>query len=234
MTETQSAQPDEKSLDLVRQGMRLVSSGKTTLADLLAGTGKVVDTTERDLKPPVVPSLTDEEKAAIERLPEVFNRVVVTTVRRLTDTEAASLVEERDTIDLVLKAITPRKEKAIRETIANHLDLIIPKAERDALPTDRAGHVAKKQDVPIEGTGKKLQRSVSGGKPKLTIDHIEALHREGKIDRKTYLAITKKPDLPRVMDEDGLHKVIQKDPALFFLLAEKAEPTTPTTTIKVV
>jgi hypothetical protein len=237
MTETQStqpAQPDEQSLDLVRQGMRLVSSGKTSLLDLLATTGKVVDTTQRDLKPPTVPSLTEEELEAIKRLPEVFNRIVVTTVRKLTDSEARAIVVERDTIDLVLKALTPRKEKAIRETIANHLDLLIPTEERKALPRDKAGHVAKKQDVAIEGTGKKMQRSVSGGKPNLTIDHIERLHREGRIDRKTYLAITKKPDLPRVMDETGLHKAIQKDPALFFLLAEVAEPTTPTTTIKVV
>jgi hypothetical protein len=36
-----------------------------------------------------------------------------------------------------------------------------------------------------------------------------------------------------VLDEDGLHKAIQKDPALFFLLGSVAEPTTPTTTIRV-
>jgi hypothetical protein len=237
-TETTETQPQfvptPGALELARKGIEAVVKGKTTLADLLASAGGVATTEGKDLVPPTVPSLSEAQRDAIKRLPAVFNSVVVTSVRKLNAKEQAAIVEERETIDLVLKALTPRKDKAIRETIANHLDLSIPEEEREALPKDSHGHVAKKQDVAVDGTGLKMQRSVSGGKPNLNIGHIEALHAEGKIDRKTYLAITKKPDLPRVMDEDGLHKAIQKDPSLFFLLATVAEPTSPITTIKVV
>jgi hypothetical protein len=140
MTETK---PDAKSLVHVQTGMQMVQQGKTTLADLLASAGGVVTTHTKDLAPPTVPDLSDKEREAIVRLPEVFNSVVVTTVRKLTESEQAALVEEREILNLVEKVIKPRKDKAIRETIANHLDLIVPKTERDGLPKDAHGHVAK-------------------------------------------------------------------------------------------
>lgn len=226
---------DPEATALVKVGVLQILQGKMTLSDLIDA---VVHPTPKTVekKPPVPQSLTPEVIEAIQRLPEVFGKTVVTADRALTNAELKAIVEERATIDKVLTPLTKRKDESIREVLANHMD---HKAERDENReerTDAKGHYApwETQNLPVEGTDLKVQRFATGGKPKLTIAQIEALHAEGKIDRPTYLAITKKPEQPRVLDEDGLHKAIQKDPALFFLLASVAEPTTPTTTVKVV
>lgn len=225
---------DAKSLALVRDGIAKVQKGSISLSDLMAAVVGEGSTEVASKKPPVPKALTDVEQAAIKRLPEVFASVVVTADRALTKKEAAALVEERAIVDTLLAVLKKRKEESLREVFANHLDNLLSDEEKAQARLDAKGHFAVKQEAPVDGTGQKIQRSVSGGKPRLDIAHIEDLHREGKIDRKTYLAITRKPDNPRVLDEAGLHAAIQKNPALFFLMASVAQPTTPITTIKVV
>ena len=224
---------DPQIRSLVQQGMEKVREGKIRLADLFDQIAKREDPEVPDKRPPVSPSLTEKQTKALERLPQVYGRVVVTADRKLTTKELTTLVEEREIISTILTPLEKRKTETIREILSNHLDHLVPEEERPSARKDRKGHFAVKQEVSVEGTGKKVQRSVSGGKPVLSIQHIEDLHAQGQIDRKTYLAITRKPDLPRVLDEDGLHKAIQKDPRLFFLLGSVATPTNPTTTINV-
>lgn len=227
---------DDKALALVKSGMEQVAKGKMSLSDLFQSVVARPDPAAPDLAPPAPPKLTEEQKAALTRLPDVYGKVVVTAVRKLSHKEAAALVEEREIIDTLLGPLKKRKEESIREVLANHMDLVLTDEQKAQARRDRKGHYAPRttQNEPVEGTGKKIQRSTSGGKPVLTIEHIEALHKDGRIDRPTYLKITKKPDMPRILDEDGLHRAIQKDPSLFFLLGSVAEPTTPTTSITVV
>lgn len=230
--EVLAADPQVQSL--VKAGIQKVVEGKISLSDLFQ---TVIDRPEGavpDLRPPVPPKLTDEQKAALERLPEVYGKVVLTSIRKLTAKEAAALVEERGVIDAIIGVLEKRKSESIREVLSNHMDMILTDEEKEQARHDAKGHWAVKHEDPVDGTGKKIQRSVSGGKPRLTVAHVNTLHEAGVIDRKTYLAITRKPDEPRVLDESGLHRAIQKDPALFFALGSVAEPTAPTTTIKVV
>lgn len=242
MTETQSTEPLDlddaearaKALSLVREGILKVQAGTLSLPDLLGAVLGEHSGGEVDKKPPVPKALTEEQKEALKRLPDVYGKVVVTADRKLTKQELAALVEERQIVDTLLAPLKARKDESIREVLSNHLDNVLSEEEQAAAVRDAKGHFAVKQEVSVEGMAKKVQRSVSGGKPRLDISHIEELHEQGLIDRKTYLAVTRKPDLPRVLDEVGLHAAIQKNPSLFFLLASKAEPTTPTTTIKVV
>lgn len=225
---------DPKVLALVQQGVEQIQQGKITLSDLFQSVMDKPDPEVPDKRPEIPRPLTEDQRKALERLPDVYGKVVVTADRKLTKAELQSIVEERVVIDTLLTVLDKRKKDSIREVLSNHLDHLLTEEEAATARMDTKGHYAVKQDVPVEGTGKKVQRSVSGGKPRLTIEHVEELHAQGAIDRKTYLAITKKPDLPRVLDESGLHKAIQKDPRLFFLLGSVAEPTAPTTTIKVV
>ena len=221
-------------LALVAKTMEQVVAGKISLSDMFATIATIEDPQVPDKKPPVPKALTDEQMEAIKRLPEVYGTVVVTADRALTPKEQRAIVEERMVLDTLLTVLEKRKSESIREVLANHLDHVLDAEKQATARKDKVGHYAEKQDVPVDGTGMKIQRSVSGGKPNLTMAEIEALHTAGAIDRKTYLAVTKKPDLPRVLDESGLHKAIQKNPALFFLLASVAKPTLPQTTIKVV
>lgn len=234
LTVDSPAADDPKALALVRQGVEQIKNGKITLSDLFGSVMGIEDPQAPSKKPPVPKTLTEAQQDAIRRLPEVYGKVIVTADRKLSPAELRALVEERQVIDTILAVIEKRKSESIREVLSNHLDHLLTDEEANLARKDSKGHFAVKQDAPVDGTGMKVQRSVSGGKPKLTIAHIEDLYAESKIDRPTYLALTKKPDLPRVLDESGLHKAIQKDPKLFFLLGSVAEPTSPTTTIKVV
>lgn len=251
MTDTATTSPEQtnpvealaehpQTAALVKMGISEVMKGKISLADLFQRVAERPAPEVPDKKPPVPQKLSAEVLDAIKRLPDVFGKTVVTADRALTKEEAKAIVEERSVIDKVMTALKKRKEESIREVLANHADHVLEKGlSEKAVKTirkDAKGHYAPwdTQDIPVEGTDLKIQRFSTGGKPNLTIEHIEMLHAEGKIDRKTYLKITKKPDLPRVLDETGMHEAIQKDPKLFFLLASRAEPTLPSTTVKVV
>lgn len=243
---TEQTQPSEfnpgdtpETAALVKTGIAEVIKGKVSLADLFQRVVHKPQPAVPDKKPPVPQKLSADVLDAIKRLPDVYGKTVVTADRALTKEEAKAIVEERTVIDKVMTALKRRKDESIREVLANHADHVLIKGmtedEIASLRKDKNGHFAPwdTQDIPVEGTDLKIQRFASGGKPNLTIESVELLHAAGKIDRKTYLAITKKPDLPRVLDEAGLHAAIQKDPRLFFLLASVAEPTLPTTTVKV-
>jgi hypothetical protein len=227
---------DPEATALVKKGIVeiLKPRAKLTLADLFQ-TVLSPKTSVVSKSPPVPQKLSEDVLDAIARLPEVFGKTIVTVDRALTNKELATIVEERQVIDKVMSVLKTRKDDSIREVLANHMDAKIPEDQREGMRTDAKGHFApwETQEVEVEGTDMKVQRYASGGKPNLTIQAVEDLHEEGLIDRPTYLTITKKPDLPRVLDEDGLHKAIQKNPGLFFLLATKAEAAPPTTTIKV-
>ncbi len=225
----------EETKALVKRSMAEVVKGKVNFSDVLQRVlnfkPTVVD------KTPVRPkALTEDQKAAIQRLPEVFGQVVVAADRPLSKAEAKAIVEERGVIDTVIKVLTERKDKGIREVLANHMDHQVSEDQREGMRTDAKGHYApwETQEFEVEGTDKKIQRFATGGKPQITYADIEQMEQDGVIDRKTYLALTRKPDTPRVLDEAGLHAAIQKDPALFFKIAQYAKPTTPTTTVKVV
>lgn len=220
--------------NLVRLGMDQVLKGKISLADLFERVSMPpTPATLVDLTPPPPPSLTQDVLKAIKRLPEVFGKVTPSKPRKLTLAEQQALVEEREVIDQVIAVLEKRKKEGIREALANHLDAVLPEEKR--VRKDRKGHWApwETQDVPVEGTDKKLQRFSSGGKPNLTIANVEKMLADGVIDRKTYLAVTCKPESPRVLDQHKLHQAIQKNPRLLFLFASWSEASAPTTTVKV-
>jgi len=213
--------------------LEALSRGGGTL-DLLweaLDTADVLAITKPDIS---VPKISEEALEAIRRLPEVYGKVVPKTDRQLSRQELVDIVTERQIIDTVLKVIKERKDESIRETLANHLDNVYKQPEGSRPPgTDTKGHLAVKQDVEVEGLGKKVARSVSGGKPYLDIAGVEMLHAQGKIDRKTYLKITKRTEVPRVLDQEGLVKAMKEDPDLGFLLAGVTKHTPTITTITV-
>lgn len=234
--------PQQQVQALVKAAAAQIASGKATLADVFAAIHGVNRDNEvaavGQRTPPPVPALTEDQITAIKRLPEVYGQVTPTTDRALNKTEAQRIVEERKTIDEVLTVLKKRKEESIRETLANHLDHLLiastTEEERDLYGTDAKGHFQIKQEVPVEGTDQKIQKTISDPKPHLSMAKVQEAHEAGLIDRPTYLAITKKPEVPRVLDEERLVKAIKKDPGLLLLLAQFTETPSKTTTIKVV
>lgn len=178
--------------------------------------------------------ITEAQKEALAKVADVYGRVAPSSPRLLTKDEAKDIVEERQVIDTVLGLLEARKSKSIRETIANHLDRLAEKDGADEhTEKDRNGHYALKQDVPVEGTEVKMQRSVSD--PKATVDsaRLADLHAAGLIDRATYLSITSVPPVARIFDEAKARKAIKANPGLLSLIAQATTKPAKTTTIKV-
>ena len=86
----------------------------------------------------------------------------------------------------------------------------------------------------MPGTGKKIIRTVSGGKPKVDAPALLAACERGDITREEYLSLTSMPECPRVFDPLKASKAIKADPSLLFKLSKAATPTRPVTAIKVV
>lgn len=208
---------------------------------------------EQPPPPPVKPQpLTEDERAALKRLPQVFGSVAPTTRRKLNATEMESLVDERNVISTILSRLEERKSDSIRETLAHHFDVLaeeealrgLPegvskRAQKEAVASirrDAKGHYAVKQEQQTEHG--KAQRIVSGGKVSgPTSADIQRLYDEGKIDRKTWMAITEVPVVAppkRNLSQARLREAVKRDPSLMFLLAGVTRENLPTTTIKVV
>lgn len=236
---------------MVEQGLDQIASGKKSFSDLLeAVVGDRIPVAPVTAEVPSVPPITDEHKVALARIGDLYGKVVPTEPRLLDNEELAALMEERLTIDTIVKFLAARKDSSIREAVASHLDRraeeqdlarrepeveVGPDGEervvKPATPTDRNGHYIVKQFEPVPGTGHKFERRTSHSKPKVTSAVIQKALDAGVLTRKEYLAVTEQPEVPRQLSEEKLRKAIKKDPGLLFRLADFAEPGTTTTAI---
>lgn len=223
---------------VVAQMLSLIdaSKGKLTFAEalekVLSAEVKTVAARPEAVKP--IP-ITEEQRAALAKIPEIYGKVAPSSARILSKAEAKDIVEERAVIDTVLGLLAARKDKSIRETIANHLD-------RDAethlgadehTEKDANGHYALKQDFPVEGTSLKMSRSVTDPKATVSSAMIEELHKAGVFDRAEYLSITSVPEVARNFDEAKARKAIKANPGLLSKIAQATTKPAKTTTIKV-
>lgn len=219
---------------LVSKAVEEIASGKIELSEVLA---RLSDLAPTPAVPVVhVPAITESQRQALSDLPDLYGRVVPEGRRLLSEDELVDIVTERVAIDAVLAFAKKRKDESIRETLANHADLVaeVEREGDDPLPTDAKGHYAVKQEIPVAGTGKKVQRLVSGGKPELTSALLLAAVDSGVLTREEFLSLTKMPESPRVLDSTKVGVALKRDPGLLFRLAEVAQPVAPITTIKVV
>ena len=218
-----------------------IGKGKTTIADVWSS----ITTTPQpsavvgERTAPTVKAITEAQRAALTRLPYVYGQVSPTKDRILSAEELREIVEERDVIDLILGLVKSRKDESIRETLANHLDHLHlaedhEPGEECSHEYDGKGHVIVKQEVSVPGAGRKIQKTHTDPKPQLTAEGALRAYEEGAIDRKTYLAITRIPDVPRVLDEEGLVKSVKKDPNLMWALAKYTHTPNKTITVKVI
>lgn len=231
---------DKDMRDRVNEALR----GVATVADLDKFLDRIASAgVQRFARPPVsVPQITEQHIEALKRLPEIYGKVVPKTDRALNASELATIAEERQTIDLVLKLLEARKSDSIRETLANHLDHVYFKAHPgEEPPTDKHGHVAVKgapeNEALVKGGRWKVARTVSGGKKVLTLSEVEMLKAEGKISDEVYERITREiipPTTPvRVLDEEGLVAAMKSDPGLAYTLAQAARTSDTTTSITI-
>lgn len=209
---------------------------ETSLADILVE-AFTPDTASNSTLPSAVkaPELTEAHLSALSALPEVFGKINPTTPRELTAEESKALVEEREVVDLLLTLLTSRKNGTLREHLANHLDRL---AEKEGLveeqaETDSKGHYFIKQDVPVDGTDRKIQRTVSKPKPVIDSAALQQMHEDGDLTREEFLSLTSIPEVPRVFDEAKARKAIRKNPGLLVKVAQATTRKDPVIAIKI-
>lgn len=205
--------------------------------------GKIVsiaDLVSEVAPPPSVPSaptslplpavITDVQRQALERLPEVFGSVVPTERRALTAEESAALREERDVVDDVLKMVSSRKDD-ITVTVNNHIDCLLEDegVPDDVVVNDKGHYVAAKRVA--AGDGKVWSREVR--RPASTIDPavLRDLAEDPEVPEFThqdYLAMTEQV---RVIEENRFMLHLKKNPHLLEVVARASSTPPPTASI---
>lgn len=242
MSETTTDAPVSTEIELTPDLTRLVNAvmDKVALGEVTFAEAVTAALGERVKPPEITPTafevskITDEQRAALVAIVDLYGKVVPTEPRLLSAEELTAIVREREVINTLLAFLATRKDTSIRETLANHLDKVVesqPKA--DEQPKDQKGHYAVKQSVPVEDTDLHVQRIVSQPKPKVSGASVQAAFRAGELTREEYISLTTKPEVEREFDEVKARNAIKKNPALLFRLAKATTKSNPTTTIKV-
>lgn len=219
---------------------RKIASREISLDEVWAALQKIeadAVATKTAAAPPDPGKISEAHIKALENIQKTYGVVAPDTNRALTQQELRDILTERADIDLLLGLLKKRKDEGIREALANHLDHVLKDTlspeELAHVPIDKAGHYQRGQEEVVSEVGLKVQKIISDPKPTLSAEAVQKAYEDGVIDRKTYLQITRVPDVPRVLDEGGLAKAVKADPALLFTLADYTTRPTPTTTIKV-
>lgn len=171
-------------------------------------------------EPPVPATITDKAKAALNRLPKVFGKVVPTTRRMLEDQEVKDLVAERETLDEIEKMAKDRKE-AIRTTVFNHLDVEFEAKHADEVgetPREENGHFVVTGEIKVPGVDKRFTREVRSGSVDLTSDDLKALEAEGLITHQDFLDAT---EPIRYLNENKLMLLLKRKPELVRVIAPR-------------
>jgi hypothetical protein len=207
-----------------------IEAGTITMADLVKEIAPAAPAEEVPENIPLPAQITSEQRAALERLAEVFGSVEPTERRALEPTEIRSLIEERLTLDEIEKMASGRKD-SIKRSVHNHLDVV---AEREGSTANASrhveGHYILGGKTGGHGASKQFVREVREQKPKFVASNLTRLVDEGVLDRADYLAMTTQV---RVVDEHKIMLLLKKRPDLLSVLVKATEPGSTTAAITV-
>lgn len=213
--------------EIVRLVAAKVNDGSISFSDLLKTITPKVEPPAIPKAPPTVAVITHNQRVAIERLPEVFGKVVPTEARALQPVEVTALVEEKEVLDQLKRLVEDRHE-GMRTTVFNHLDL---EAEQAGMTTtaavDKRGHyVLSGQALGAPGTGKKFTREVREGACILNTDTLKGLIDRPDLDftNEDYLEMTTQT---RLVDEHKVMLALKRKPSLINVIRVATERAAP-------
>lgn len=204
-----------------------VASGKISLTDVLKAL--VPDHNDRLPAPANVPlpaKITEKQKKALERLTEVYGKVVPTERRALQPTEIEALGHERETLDEIAKMAKARIEN-IRTTVYNHLDVEVEAedalwvSDAEAPLRDDKGFYIRSGEVTTPDLDGRFTREEREGSPTVTVEGLQAAKEAGFLSHAEFLACTRQV---RLVDENGIIDAIRKNPAVLRALAQATTP----------
>lgn len=229
---------DEPTGELARVQAALakVSTGAISYTDLIKLIAPPPTMPVPPAEAPEVPAITDEQRAALDRVLEVFGVVVPDERRALTVPEIGSLVQERMTLDRIENLAKKRKE-GIRTTVCNHLDVQIEEEARRAAeagepyempPRDEKGHYVADGKARAPGQPQQFSRETKSGGVSVDPEALRLLADEPNIHQSLldavgvdfthddYLAMTSPR---RVLDENKVMLHLRTKPQLIHAIA---------------
>lgn len=214
-------------ISLVDQGIAAVKKGTAlTISDLMAILAPKPKAEEVTSTVPLPKKITPAQAAAMERVPEVFGKVVPTEPRLLVPTEVKALIEERMTLDEVKKMAESRL-KDITIVAHNHMDreyeAQVPDPER-RVPQDKDGHYIEAHRAGVPEMDKEFSRETRGGTPTLvaaTLQSFDTGEEDALLTHAEYLSMTTQV---RVVDPAKVMAAVKKNPRLVEVIARATEP----------
>lgn len=172
--------------------------------------------------------VAEDARKAVSAFYDRLRAVEVPSTRReLTPEEAKNLLEVTDLAKKAKQAIAKVEgtDGVAREAVFNAMDVALEWAHNVGpgeapYPIDSRGHYLAKQSMPVPGTGKRFSRELRENAPSVLAADLHRLYLEGKITRGQYLRATRRVDVPRELNPEGLAAEIRKDPDLLQTLAE--------------
>lgn len=215
----------------IRQG------DSVTLKDLVAAVAPPPSLDTQPVEPPLPSEITDDERAALAHIQDVYGSVVPSTRRMLEPSEIASLVDERETATTI-KGMVERRIEEIKHAALNHFDV---RAEQEGIatpgetPVNGDGHYlldkAQNMRAGAPGAPKEFAKEARAGTPRIDPDALKAIAEDPEDDRlshEDYLAMTTQV---RVFDEHKAMLAIRKDPNLAQAVAAASETSAPSTSL---
>lgn len=189
---------------------------------------------------PLPATITDEERAALEQLPEVFGTVVPEERRTLLPEETSLLLIERGTL-MTIEKMAEKRKSDIRTTVLNHNDVRFEQEHTDdegnlTIPEDverdKDGHYIVKGELRAEpGFSKRFSCETKSGKAGIDPKVIQALADDPDVDwitHEDYLAMTEQV---RQFSPERAFLHLKKKPELVRAIREATVPGKPSISV---
>jgi hypothetical protein len=170
--------------------------------------------------PPTPTTISEAEREALSRLPEVFGRVAPEAPAPLSSLEADALLVERTLLGTIEKLVKTRKDD-IRAIVNNALDAALAESGEvdDDTPRDAHGWCLVPGEVAGDTEGR-FVRTVRRGSVSVDLDRLQQLADDPECNLLTHedwLALTRQT---RVFDEAKAALALRDNPELLRALAE--------------
>jgi hypothetical protein len=175
---------------------------------------------------PLPAVITDQQKAALDRLPEVFGRVVPQERRALQPTEVSLLLEERATLKTIADMAKDR-EADIRTTVLNAHDVRLEESGEDlsAVERDKDGHYIRKGEIRAEaGASQRFSVEARSGSATVNPDLLRQLAADENEPWFTHDDYLKMTTQTRVFDEEKTMIALRSRPDLLAALRYATTP----------
>lgn len=215
-----------ESIEKAKAALLPTDGSTVSLDDIIAILAPAEQSLPVPAKPALPTKITDGQQEAIDKLDEVYGKVVPTEVRKLEVEEVGKLLDERSVLAQIA-AMAKTRLDGIRITVLNHSDETLRELLTDEqlaeLLTEKEGHFIPKETTSVPGpAGSETEFTVVPVKGSSNFNTAEFEARakgeeDDRVDWKEYLSCTTQV---RVFDGSKAIIAARKNPELLKVFAD--------------